>query len=341
MLTDRKSKILNVIVDEYVNTASPVASSKIAGAPGLNVSSATVRNEIAELEYGGYIVRPHVSSGAVPSDHGYRLHVTSIENGAGPAQPDAALVDDELGQAVEDIDRWADAASSTLAFLLNTLAFATPPRDPAATVQSVELVRLQELLVMLVLILQGASVYRQLITLTEPMSARRLDEARRSLNVSMAGKTAVEIGAGDATEEEAIVGQARESALELLLRHDRQSAREPRIQGLSRLFDQPELAGNPDSYRGALEAIEDVDTIGQLAQFAPDDGTTVAVIGSENERESLHTFSVVLCRYGSPGLAGGLVGMIAPTRMHYSRAIPLVGYTAAALGEFADRLGGR
>ncbi len=340
MLTDRKNKILNLIVDEYVSTAAPVASSTVAGKPGLNVSSATVRNEIAELEYDGYVVRPHASSGAVPSDHGYRRYVLSIEPDVAPAAVDARRVDEELGPTVEDIDRWADAASSALAFLLNTLAFTTPPRDSGAAVRSVELVRLREMVVMLVLILQEASVYRHLITLSEPVTARGMDVTRQRVNEALAGKTAVEIAGCEIGGGEALAGQVRDSALEMLRKHDDLTVRETRMQGLSRLFDQPELTGHPARRRMALAAIEDADTIVGLADAAGSDGSVSAIIGSENSHESLRTFSVVMCRYGSPGQAGGLVGMIAPTRMQYSRAIPLVRYTAAALGGFATRLDG-
>ena len=339
MLTERKNRILNLIVDEYVSTAAPVASSTVAGKSGLNVSPATVRNEIAELEEGGFIHRPHVSSGAVPSDYGYRHYVMAIKSRTTPTPGDARRVDQELGPAVEDIDRWADAASSALSILLDSLAFTTPPRDTAASVKSLELVRLQELVVMLVLILQEASVYRQLITLTEPVTASHLDATRQRLNESIAGKSAGDIETVEMEDAGVLTCQIRDTALDLLRRHDDFALRERRIQGLSRLLDQPEVTGNPGQQRMVLEAIEDSGTIATLAESAPHDGSTQAIIGSENSYEPLQAFSVVVCRYGSQGQAGGLVGMIAPTRMQYGRALPLIGYTAAALGDLTKRIG--
>ena len=339
MLTERKNRILNLIVDEYVNTAAPVASSTVAGKSGLNVSPATVRNEIAELEECGFIHRPHVSSGAVPSDFGYRHYVMAIESRTAPTPGDARRVDQELGPAVEDIDRWADAASSALSILLDSLAFTTPPRDTAASVKSLELVRLQELVIMLVLILQEASVYRQLITLTEPVTTSHLDETRQRLNESIAGKSASDIEAVEMEDAGALTCQVRDTALGLLRRHDDLALRERRVQGLSRLLDQPEVTSNPGQQRMVLEAIEDAGTIPALAEKAPRDGSAQAIIGSENPYESLQSFSVVVCRYGSPGQAGGLVGLIAPTRMQYGRALPLIGYTAAALGDLTRRIG--
>ena len=339
MLTERKNRILNLIVDEYVSTAAPVASSAVAGKSGLNVSPATVRNEIAELEEGGFIHRPHVSSGAVPSDFGYRHYVMAIESRSAPTPGDARRVDLELGPAVEDIDRWADAASSALAILLDSLAFTTPPRDIEASVKSLELVRLQELVVMLVLILQEASVYRQLITLPGPVTASNLDETRKRLNESIAGKSASDIEAVNVEDDSVLTSQVRDTALGLLRRHDDLTLQERRIQGLSRLLDQPEVTNNPDHQRMVLEAIEDSGTIAALAESAPPDGSATAIIGSENSYEPLQSFSVVVCRYGSPGQAGGLVGLIAPTRMQYARALPLIGYTAAALGDLTKRIG--
>ena len=339
MLTERKNRILNLIVDEYVSTAAPVASSTVAGKSGLNVSPATVRNEIAMLEEGGFIHRPHVSSGAVPSDFGYRHYVMAIQSRTMPTPDDARRVDQELGPAVEDIDRWADAASLALSILLDSLAFTTPPRETAASVKSLELVRLQELVVMLVLILQEASVYRQLITLTEPVTAGHLDATRQRLNETITGKSASDIEAVEMEGAGTLTNQVRNTALGLLRRHDDLALRERRIQGLSRLLDQPEVTSNPGQQRMVLEAIEDSETIATLAESAPRDGSAKAIIGSENSYESLQAFSVVVCRYGSPGQAGGFVGLIAPTRMQYARALPLIGYTAAALGDLTKRIG--
>ena len=124
MLTERKSQILRIIVNDYINTAVPVASSVVAGSEGLEVSPATVRNEMVALEEEGYIHRPHISAGGVPSDKGYRQLVDWLGVLTDVGVSDAYHVRTSLEESPEDVDEWANTAASILASLLDTVAFA-------------------------------------------------------------------------------------------------------------------------------------------------------------------------------------------------------------------------
>ncbi|MEX0761569.1 MAG: heat-inducible transcriptional repressor HrcA [Dehalococcoidia bacterium] len=339
-LTNRKSQILSIIVNDYVNTAAPVASGTVVRSHGLTVSSATVRNEMGALEEEGYILRPHISAGGIPSDKGYRYHVQTLGPAQAIAGQDAWFLDTELGSTPEDVDGWADAASSALAALLNTLAFATPPRAESTTVKGIEVFRLQELVVMLVVILQEASIYKQLITLNEAVSESELEATRNRLSEALVGKSVNALEASGPTPAEPLEQQIIASTADILRKHEAQALRSRRMQGLARLFAQPELTSQPHQARNVVTAIEDGEAFAVLAGEASADGAPVVLIGRENRQESLHEFSVVVCRYGVPGQAQGVVGLIAPTRMPYGRAIPVVQYTASALSSLAGRVYG-
>ena len=339
MLTERKSQILRIIVDDYVNTVAPVASGTIARSEGLGVSPATVRNEMVALEEEGFILRPHISAGGVPADKGYRHIVEWLDMGAMPLDEDARAVESELGDATDDVDEWADTASEMLSSLLSTVAFATPLHSRSPSVKSIELLALQEMLVMLVVIMREASVYKQLINTERNFSVAELEKTRNRVNSIVAGKTFRDlVDSPDAPGR--LEGQVMMSTLDVLRRHEANAMRERRTQGVARLLEQPEFREDASLVRMALAAIESDDVLADLATSVSDDGNPAVLIGTENRNENLHEISVVICRYGVEGEAHGLLGVFGPTRMAYRRVIPLVRHAGASLSGMAGRVYG-
>ena len=142
-LSYRKREILKFIVSEHVQTASPVASSTVARSTNLKASPATIRNEMVALEEDGYIHRPHVSAGGVPSARGYRQFVASLDPDATLHPTTAARIDEELHTVQTYVEEWVNSSSEILAGLTGTLAFTTVPQSALAPVKSVELLRLK------------------------------------------------------------------------------------------------------------------------------------------------------------------------------------------------------
>ena len=169
-LTDREEKILNLIVDDYIRTSTPIASESLVRNHALGVSSATIRNDVAELEQGGYITRPHPSAGSIPLDKGYRLYVETVAS----AQPSRispsrrASIRRQLLEAERDIDEWTRVAAAILARLVDNMAIATSPRAREARVKHVDLVFLQDFMALLIVVFEQARLRRQLIRLKEP-----------------------------------------------------------------------------------------------------------------------------------------------------------------------------
>jgi len=244
-LTTRKREILKFIVSEHVQTASPVASSAVARSTKLAASPATIRNEMVALEEDGYIHRPHVSAGGVPSDRGYRQFVSSLDPNAGLDAVTAALVDREFSSVKAYVEEWMDSASAVLAGLLNTLAFTTTPRTAPAPVKSVELLRLQEMLVMVIVVLQEASVCKQLISLDTSVTNSEIEHARNRLSEAIVGIPANNLAARAGRVGDGLERMAFDSAVAALRKHSARSSVEKRFSGIRKLFQQPELISDP------------------------------------------------------------------------------------------------
>ena len=341
MLTERKSQILKIIANGYISTAIPVASSVVARTRGLDVSPATVRNEMVALEEDGYIHRPHISAGGVPSDKGYRQLVEWLDYASGPQEQDANRVRIGLSESAEDVDEWANTTAGILAALLDTVAFATPLHSSSPSIRGIELLNLQEMLVMLVVVMQEAVVYRQLISTTHSVTSSDLEKTRNRVNSLVAGKTLASLrGEGNDSERE-LDRQVVKSTIELAHRNEVERLKSRKLQGLSRLFRQPEFEEDAEHAQMAVTAIESDAVFEELMLIAQSGQGAVAVIGSENEHSSLKKFSVVVCDYGVGSEATGVLGILAPTRLSYERAIPLVTHAGSSLSGIVSRVYGR
>ena len=334
-LTPRRGNILRLIVDGYIATGEPVASSAIASDREIGVSAATVRSEMASLEDEGYITRPHTSAGSIPADKGYRHFVEELS--AAASEPDArdfAAIRSALEKRRRDMEEWADAAASIVAGLLKTLAFASPPKADASRVKQLHLLLLQDLTVMLVLILQETTVVKQLIPLDSPTTQDELFRVRNRVHETVNGRTAEEIvrwvGTGDPYG--GLESVVLDSAVSVLRERDHQKVSGYNIEGLGRLLGTPELA--QDDYGIALtEVLDNDDALYDLTAGAPNDGSAVVYIGAENPRVEFNRCSVIVARYGVPSEASGVVGLIGPTRLAYRRAVPVVEAAATLLSD--------
>ena len=285
------------------------------------------------LEEDGYIHRPHVSAGGVPLDRGYRQFVSSLDPDVELDPVSAALVDKEFGTVQAYVEEWMDSAAALLAGLLSTLAFTTIPRTAPAPVKSVELLQLQEMLVMVIVVLQEASVYKQLIRLDTSVTNSQIEHARNRLSEAIVGVPANSLAARAGRVGAGLERRFFDSAVAALRKHGARSNMEKRFSGISKLFQQPELIADPAMAQGATWLIEDSYAMAAVENEINPDGSVNVVIGKENSEESLKNFSIVFCRYGTPETAEGTIGVMAPTRMPYGAAIPTVRYLANQLDQ--------
>ena len=337
-LPERRSTILTFIVDDYISTAMPVSSNAVANSGGFNVSSATIRNEMGFLIDEGYLLRPHSSSGAIPSEKGYRHFVGGL--GDSPPPPDnlVTLLQHQIDVAPDDIDAWVQITASVIADLIGALAFITAPRAKMPNVKQIELLRMHDMLIMLVLVLQEARVYRQLIELEEAITDPMLERTRNKVSAEVSGKRVEELVASRDREdiEDDFERQVWQATIEALVRAD--SVPGVRyMSGFRHFISDPELAAQPEKGALALSALENDDAFADLTSGVTYGAQPVVAIGSDNARPELCDYSLIMCGYGGAVNARGVVGTISPMRTAYGRAIPTISFAAESLDALVNR----
>ena len=335
MLSHRTSTILNLLVDEYVQTATPVASDGIARSPALKVSPATVRSAMSQLTEAGYISRPHVSAGGVPSDLGYRHYVESLSE---PQELSGRLrkrVDRWLGETEPDAGVWARRCAAALSQLTANLAIVTEPRSPSPRIKRLQLVFLQECIALLVIVLGETRLLKRLLSVDDSVDQQRLDRASGRLNELLAGLNLQEIQKRQA-ELEPLERRVRQDSVELMLEAEQADVPEHHVEGLSRLLNQPEFAAG-ERARLLVQMVEERVLLERIVSASQNPGTRV-YIGAENREASLHPFGVIVCRYGRPGGVGGAICVVGPTRMGYSTAIAGTRHLAAVMSQMVQTL---
>ena len=335
MLNDRASTILNLVVDEYVQTATPVASDGIARSPALRVSSATVRSTMSQLTEEGYISRPHVSAGGVPSDLGYRHYVESLDKW--PELPGRLRrrVDLTLGGVERDAAGWARRCAAVLSQMTANLAIVTEPRSTSPRLKRLHLVFLQETVALLVIVLDEMRVLKRMLTLAEPVTQQHLDQIAERLNCSLTGLDRDQIKSLTLSldpSEQKVVG----ATMEVMKESEEADLPEHYVEGLSRLLNQPEFAAG-ERARLLVQMIEERVMLERIIA-ATNESDPRVTIGAENSEESLRPFGVIVCRYGRPGGVGGAICVVGPTRMSYQVGIAGIRHLAAFMNRMVQSL---
>ncbi|MBM4406618.1 MAG: heat-inducible transcription repressor HrcA [Chloroflexi bacterium] len=326
MITDRQQAILNFIVSEYVSSAAPVPSQSIAF--GFSVSSATIRNDMADLEGEGYIRRPHISSGGIPSHKGYRRHVETLPRIS--TEPDAgARLRRQLEESAQDIELWTKAAAEMLSDMARNMAVVSPPKAPQARLKRIELVHLQEYLALLVMVLQEAKTKQRILHLRQSASQGDLTKISNKLNALFSGATAAAITPKEPAAEPA-ERQVIEALKGLLAAEDAGRFEEPLIAGLRHLMNQPEFL-NGARLREVIDFLEDKRRLREsLSRIVAGEKMRV-VIGRENDSGEIQECSVIIARYGQSEGVNGVVAVVGPTRLNYRRTIASVQTVSDAL----------
>ncbi|MBI4282009.1 MAG: heat-inducible transcription repressor HrcA [Chloroflexi bacterium] len=338
MLTQRKSELLKTLVGEYIESASPVASETIARKHSQGVSSATVRNEMADLEEQGYITRPHHSAGAVPSDKGYRFYVETLSQVEELPQEFQHTVRYQFTRAERDIESWTRLAATALAQLVNNAALVTYPKEPETRLIRINLVQIQESLAFLILVLQEVKLRKQLLPLSEPLTSDDLQMVANRLSDSLGGLSRREIQArpADISPFERTV---TDMVLDIMEAEDQALYSDHYIEGLRHLLSQPEFSEG-EKAREIVQVLEDKELLQTILAEAPEWGHMKIIIGGENRVTFLHPLSIVLCQYGLPGGGLGSISALGPTRMEYSRTIAGVRFVSSLMTELIAQVHG-
>ena len=326
-LTPRQQTILGLIVREYVETASPVGSRALVERYGLSVSSATVRNELAQLEAADYLTHPHTSAGRVPTHKGYRYFVERLLGEVSLPLHERLTIVHQFHQARQNLDQWMPLAASILARTTRGAALVTTPQATESHYKHLQLISTQGRGVLLVLVLRGGIVKQRMLTLAEPFDQKTLDEVSDRLNQLCNGLAAGEIE-NRSKELPPLEADVAELAMDIMHRVDAYPAGTIYRDGLSEVLRQPEFAEGE-------KAMEEQNFFSEVLadDLSPKMGSVRVLIGGEGHWEELQTCSLVLARYGMADFSTGALGVVGPTRMLYGRAISVVRFVAGLLSE--------
>ena len=341
-ITERQRQILAIIIEQYVATARPVASEHITGHYSLNVSSATVRNEMVELERAGLIAQPHTSAGRVPSDRGYRYFVENLMTPTALSTSEQRTIRHQFHQIEMDVEEWVRLATAVLARTVRSAAVATTPRSTAVRLKHFEFLSISDMRVLIVLVGHDGTVTQQMLTLDESWDQERLSNLAARLNPAFEGKTSAQINNWLKEEDNArsLPALAREvlvPALSAMLsRLQRPETAHIYHEGLSHILAQPEFH-HPEKVQQLLELFEQGGLWASLIASVLNQEGVQVIIGDEGHGGGMASCSVVLARYGLENQMAGVLGVVGPMRMPYSRSVSTVRYMSQLLSDLLFR----
>jgi heat-inducible transcriptional repressor len=340
-LTERERRVLEAVVQAYIETAEPAGSRTLAKAFPLGVSAATIRNTMSDLEERGYLYHPHTSAGRVPTDRAYRVYVDRVFWADRIAEVDRDRLHRELVVDRTPIESIVRRAAEVLGVLTQELGLAVAPSLAGAVLERLELLQLSSERLLIVLVLHGGAARTIFVEASGHLPPDVVQCVARVLNERLAGLTLHEIrrslsarlrDAGSGASEKELLNIFIEEA-EQVFDLDAASGRDVVLGSAQMLAEQPEFHSN-DRMRALLELTERRDVLRRalLARNAP--GLNVT-IGAENLDPKLTAFTIVTSTYRSGSLAG-VIGVIGPTRMPYQKVLSLVQYTSRLMGDLAQ-----
>lgn len=335
----RARQVLAAVIREYIATAEPVASAQLVRGYRLDVSPATVRNELAALEEAGLLTHPHTSAGRVPTDLGYRYFIETLMPSPSLRADEQVTVSHQFQQALQDTAAWLRVAASSLARLTLEASIVTPPASKRTALRHVEVVPIHERRVLLVVVVDSGAVRQQVLELGTPTTAEHLRRLSSRLTETLAGATAVRVEEAIAAETGADADVTRALA-RILEGYDAFRAHEVYVDGFQNILAQPEFA-ETDRSRAMLSLFEDQTRLAEILPLDLGDGEVHITIGREHRHESLRDCSLVVGRYGASGDVVGFVGVVGPTRMDYARSIGAVRYVGSLMSDLVRVMEGR
>jgi heat-inducible transcriptional repressor len=337
-LTARQRTILMLLIRDHIETAQPVGSKRLVERFHLDLSPATVRNEMSALTEMGYLRQPHTSAGRVPAEEGYRVFVGQMMSRAELPVSVQNAISHQFFQARADVEQWMTLAASVLAHQSQSVSLVTAPHAETIRFKHIELISTQGRQVLMVLVMEGGEVDQQVLTLAEPVTQDRLSQVAVRLNSLLAGLSVDAIATlssrSEALEQDIITLLAQD-----MKRTSESTSGEIYTDGLTNVLSEPEFAESSDESRWAMRLFEERSTLQDLLARASTNssvGGLQVLIGGVGGWQELRQCSMVIARYGAPGLATGTLGVLGPMRMSYARTIPTVRYVAGLLSNLVN-----
>ena len=323
-LTDRKLRILHAIIKTYLDTGEPVGSRTISKYTDLNLSSATIRNEMADLEELGYIVQPHTSAGRIPSDKGYRLYVDMLME---EKEQELTEMQEQMLEKADKMEQLLKQAARVLASNTNYATMVSTPMSNANKIKFIQLSMVDEEQIIAVIVLGGNVIKNKIINLEEPLSNENLLKLNMLLNTTLNGMPIEEINLGliarlkeQAGIHSEVIGNVLDAVADAIQVDDDMQIY---TSGTTNIFKYPELS-DKQSAQDIISAFEEKQQLTELVTqtLAQEENTGIQVyIGDETPVQNMKDCSVVTATYELGDGMKGPIGIIGPKRMDYEHVL--------------------
>ena len=340
-LDTRDRRLLSTLIAQYLADGEPVGSRTLSRSSGLDVSPATIRNIMADLEDAGLLASPHTSAGRVPTPRGLRLFVDSLIELQPVSSEDMVRLQRELPPATPSTRDLLGNASALLSAMTRFAGVVTVPRHADFPLRHIDFVPLPDAQVLVILVFSDNQVQNRIVRLAKPLDSRELEQAANYLNANFAGLQVDDIRnrlllelRETGSELNRLLSSSMELAAASFAPHA--EADDVLVSGQTNLMVYSELA-NLDRLRELFEAFQQKNELLQLMEVCARAPGVRLFIGEESGFTALDGCSVVTASYGMQGRVLGAVGVIGPTRMAYERVIPVVQATAGLLSDALNR----
>ncbi|GAB4201025.1 MAG: heat-inducible transcriptional repressor HrcA [Sandaracinaceae bacterium] len=345
-LAYRARKILYALVTEYIATGEPVGSRTLSKRYGLNLSAATIRNELTDLEEVGCVSQPHTSAGRVPTELGFRVFIDGLAQMRDVSERDRSAVLARMRQLRPGVDDVVREAARMLAAMSGAAAVVTRPRADLEPLSQLRFIPLGERRLLVVVVWQSGAVQNRVIEVAQPIEAEELErlhnylvELNASVGEAPAARSLSELraalAAAVAKERDAYDGLRRRAKELVDAAAQTPSSDGLVIEGQGALFDRREFE-DPEKIRRFLRTFEERERLLELLDRTIAAGGVRVLVGSEAELDAADDVGVISTSYRAHGVPSGSLGVIGPTRLDYAKLMPLVGFTAQVVSDVLD-----
>ena len=338
-LTERKKKVLRSIVDLYIRTAEPVGSKAIAEMPDMSYSSATIRNEMADLTAMGYLEQPHTSAGRIPSAAGYRLYVDELMADYRLSMDETRSINSAIEEKMQRVDKMVEKVAKLVSQATDLPAISVASRSGGATVKRFDLIQAGTGSFILVAMLSTDEVVNKLIKLPLNLGDSDLKLLAAVLNATMTDLLPEQFtpellervmnSAGTAATLVPVIVEFTTDTLR------RQQSTNMAVAGHGRLLDQPEYR-NVDKAQKVLTSLDE-DALSNLPAVMQNANGTKVLVGPENVAQELKDTSVVMTKFDIGDGLQGMIGVVGPTRMDYAKVTARLSYFAESLSKMFSK----
>lgn len=333
-LDERKKKILQAIIEEYIETASPVSSGSLVENSDLNCSSATIRNEMAELEKIGFLEKPHTSAGRIPSQTGYRYYVDELVRDDAISRAEMEFIKAKLETKVNNLEELTKITTTTLSEITHYTTIAVGPDVNKHTISDIKFVLLGNRMLMAIILTDSGIVRESIIKFDEDIEQDQIDDLTYIFRNKLVGKPLEKL---EGPIEDFIVTEMKaginviKKIIEEINKILDSSAQKVYLEGTNKVVDMPEFK-KVDVAKDFLNVLDAKDLVADVLNTGLAQDINV-YIGDESEHEELKNFSIITFNHLLEGKDIGTIGIIGPTRMDYSKVISVMKYISKKLND--------